>query len=581
MTTPLPSPASTLPLLFLLLLLHPFPAIANLHNLRTKSLKLPPTHSTKPTEFFEVTKPISLPNTIPCIHHIFTHDFASTFVKPPFLANYTPPSHCPSSHGFSKIVLEWNATCKGRQFDRIFGLWLGGVELLRSCTAEPRPNGILWTVRKDVTKYSSSLLSKHPQDLVVFLGNIVDGTYTGIYHVNVSIYFYPASGENSGGGGNSKAADLIMPISRNVENLNDGLWFQIENSSTRIESNEFTIPSNAYRAVLEVYVSPHQDDEFWYTNYPNDYIVANNLTSTPGNGPFREVVVSLDGVITVGAVWPFTVIYTGGINPLLWRPISGIGSFDLPTYDIELTPVLGNLLDGKAHSLGFSVTNGLSVWFVDANLHLWVDREGEKTGGKLVTHGSELGLTSDSNFTGLNGKFETGASRWVSTEGWVKSSSGNITTRFDQRFSYSNSMEMGKEGDSQRVKQRCNVSDKVSFSGGGPSLRSTSRFSVELYTDSKAGRNNTVLLEMRLALGLGNRRFRGGKEVSRLGNLQRARGDMVVQGDLVSGGFGATKQWYNYGGEEEEDGLEKCYFRDVSSKNYTIVHDRQGNKCHK
>lgn len=64
-------------------------------------------------------------------------------------------------------------------------------------------------------------------------------------------------------------------------------------------------------------VSPHENDEFWYTNYVNEYIVANKLADVPGNGPFKEVIISLDGNV-VGAVWPFTVVYTGGINPIFW-----------------------------------------------------------------------------------------------------------------------------------------------------------------------------------------------------------------------------------------------------------------------
>ena len=137
--------------------------------------------------------------------------------------------------------------------------------------------------------------------------------------------------------------------------MNDGLWFAIQNSSDE-GLKEFRVPQNAYRAVLEVYVSFHERDEFWYSNPPDEYLIANNLSDVPGGGSFREVVVSLDGNV-VGAVWPFTVIYTGGVNPLLWRPITGIGSFDLPSYDIEVTPLLGTLLDGKSHSVGFSVTN--------------------------------------------------------------------------------------------------------------------------------------------------------------------------------------------------------------------------------
>ncbi|WRX28310.1 Leucine-rich repeat - like 10, partial [Theobroma cacao] len=78
------------------------------------------------------------------------HDFGFTYGRPPVLVNYIPP-HC-YSQSFTKIVLEWKATCKGTQFDRIFGIWLGGVELLRSCTAEPTSNGIVWTVEKDITR---------------------------------------------------------------------------------------------------------------------------------------------------------------------------------------------------------------------------------------------------------------------------------------------------------------------------------------------------------------------------------------------------------------------------------------------
>ena len=42
------------------------------------------------------------------------------------------------------------------------------------------------------------------------------------------------------------------------------------------------------------------------------YIEANNLTR-PGNGPFKELVAFIDGVL-VGAVWPFPMIYIGGID---------------------------------------------------------------------------------------------------------------------------------------------------------------------------------------------------------------------------------------------------------------------------
>ena len=60
----------------------------------------------------------------------------------------------------------------------------------RSCTAEPRATGIVWSVEKDITRYYSLLMKN--QTLAVYLGNLVTKTYTGVYHVNITIQFYPA-----------------------------------------------------------------------------------------------------------------------------------------------------------------------------------------------------------------------------------------------------------------------------------------------------------------------------------------------------------------------------------------------------
>lgn len=127
-----------LSLLLLLLFLCPFSCKANLHKINSllKSSLISEARISSqshlndalPTVFFEVTKPIKLPKTKPCKHFLLQHEFGYTYQKPPVLVDYNPPSHCPSQH-FSKIVLEWVATCKGRQFDRIFGIWLGGVDL--------------------------------------------------------------------------------------------------------------------------------------------------------------------------------------------------------------------------------------------------------------------------------------------------------------------------------------------------------------------------------------------------------------------------------------------------------------------
>lgn len=475
-------------------------------------------------------------------------------------------------------MLEWTATCKGLQFDRIFGVWIGGVELLRSCTAEPRATGIVWTVKKDITRYYSLLMTN--STLAVYLGNIVDSTYTGVYHVNVTIHFYPAEKIKNLDDELVGGADLILPISRNLP-LNDGLWFEIKNSAD-VESKEFKIPQNAYRAVLEVYVSFHENDEFWYSNLPNEYIDANNLDGTPGNGPFREVLVSMDGTL-VGAIWPFTVIFTGGINPLLWRPITGIGSFDLPSYDIEITPLLEKLLDGKTHNLSFGVTNALNVWYVDANLHIWLDKKSRNTEGKLLSHNSSpLLVSSVLDFTGLNGTFLTSVSRSISSTGWVKSSHGKITTNSDQKLGYSNFMVMGNNGNLQIVNQVIDMNNSVNikmpYTSIDHSIESFKRFPLYLYSDYVDQGDGTYISVANLTLGFNEKRVKAcafGLSVSSLKNLQNGQGSMLVKGNLVVSGLGSTQQLYHY-----EDG-KFCYSRNVSSSNYTVLYDEVGNTCGK
>ncbi|GKU90980.1 hypothetical protein SLEP1_g4911 [Rubroshorea leprosula] len=587
--------ASAFRRLLLFLLLLPLSVTANLHKSKTllKSSLLSSTTTshlddTPPTTYFEVTKPIRLPKTQPCVYPILHHDFGYTYGKPPVLANYTPPSYC-RSHDFFKIVLEWNATCKGRQFDRIFGIWLDGVELLRSCTAEPRATGIVWSVKKDITRYYSLLVKNETQSLAVYLGNLVDRTYTGVYHVDITLYYYPAEKKFNDFEGNSEnlasgygsRADLILPISRNFP-LNDGLWFEIENS-TDTEGKEIKIPQNVFRAVLELYVSFHESDEFWYGNPPNDYLLANNLTDTAGNGPFREVVVTLDGNV-IGAIWPFTVVYTGGINPLLWRPISGIGSFDLPSYDIEITPLLGNMLDGKTHTLQFRVTNALNVWYIDANLHLWLDGKNTYTEGKLLQHQvMPLGISYSSDFKGLNGSFLTKANRSISSTGWVKSSHGKIMTKAIQKFSYSNSMVMGDNGNVQMVNQEIHFDHSVQVTKPytfSRAKKSCKRFLIDLYSNNMHQGNRTYLSVANVTLGFNEKNFgvrsAGYKmPVSSLENLQNGQGIMVVKNNLVVSGVGSTQQKYKY------EGNKFCYFRNLSSSNYTILNDEVGNACNR
>ncbi|RCV25196.1 hypothetical protein SETIT_5G146800v2 [Setaria italica] len=521
----------------------------------------------QPTTFFEVDRPHRPPpgSFGPCSTLLLSHSFAYTYNKPPATAAYTPPP-CLAAAGsrasaISLAVLEWRATCRGVQFDRIFGVWLGGAELLRGCTAEPRQSGVEWTVSKDVTKYAS-LLTARNSTLAVYLGNIVDQQYTGVYHAEVTLHLYfrhpPPAPPQPGLG----PADVIVPISQSLP-LNDGLWFQINNGF------DVGSASVVVRPTRSVYLSYHSDDEFWYTNTPRD------------NGPFREVNVLIDGDI-VGAVWPFPVVYTGGINPLIWRPITGIGSFSLPSYDIELTAFLGKLLGGEEHEIAFQVTNAQDVWFVDANLHLWLDpRCAATTAGVVSYDAPPLDTTIAFRPEGPRNEFYyTTAFRHVSASGWVQTASyGRITAAWTQRLGYENTNRI-QDGSLQAVNQTTDA-----YSGAHVADPAGVLYSQEAQQSFALGMfvgvvnqtsNSSYTIARSVRLGLGEDRVAAGRSgfwSRSLRNAQDCEMDVdVEEGDAVGVSWGA-RQTYRY------EASDACYFRNVTSLGYTVVSDHFDEAC--
>ena len=116
----------------------------------------------------------------------------------------------------------------------------------------------------------------------------------------------------------------------------------------------------------QIYATPHGCEEFYYSNVPNN---ASASLGICGGGAYREILVEIDGLFA-NSVIPFPVVYTGGINPYLWRPLSGIMSFNIPAYVLDLSPFLGLLADGKHHNISVSVLNNgdQGFWLVDVGL---------------------------------------------------------------------------------------------------------------------------------------------------------------------------------------------------------------------
>ncbi|KAF5176071.1 Peptide-N4-(N-acetyl-beta-glucosaminyl)asparagine amidase A [Thalictrum thalictroides] len=555
-------------------------------------------NASSPAEYLEVTKPLFFDHIKPsCTLLLLQHDFAYTYGLPPASTLYAPPSDCPGP--WTHIVLQFYATCKGEQYDRIVGIWLDGVEILRTSTPEPTESGIFWKVRKDVTRYSS-LLSRSNLTLTVMLENIVSQVFTGIYHVNVSLLYY--NGEEAQARIpveplgfiselkpqlgikikeellDEKNADLIIPVCS--DGGNDGFWFRIQNEKD-VHFKQIQIPMNSYKVVLEIYVSFHGNDEFWYSNPPDSYIELNHLTTPRGNGAFRQVFVTIDGVFA-GFVMPFPVIFTGGINPLFWEPVVAIGAFDLPSYDLDLSPFLGLLLDGKSHSFGIGVTDSIPFWLVDANLHLWLDSSSPTVMAKSVmSKVSAFNVKRKSKFQNLDGKFQIDSERKIEFSGWVNSSIGNLTTYTSHEFKFKNKIKFKNHGQFKEVEQKIKVKTevKVESDTGEPLTRKTikRKYPLHVQTSTVPGlENNTDLLITNVSHVLYEKHsFRSSRvDLSRsVSNNQVCGGWMVVQDHSVLSGDASTDQTLVY---KDEAG---CYSRTIFASSGKVLRNNSTLGC--
>ncbi|KAF3651830.1 putative LRR receptor-like serine/threonine-protein kinase MRH1-like [Capsicum annuum] len=549
-------------------------------------------------KYLEITRPLPFANLTPsCTLPILTHDFGNTMGLPPISVDYTPPEKCSWNH----VALQFNASCKGVQYDRIAAVWLDGADLLRTSTAEPTVDGVFWTVTKDVTRYTS-LLVKENISLSVMLENLVDDVYTGVYRVNVTFLYYDVDDTGvplklrlvddvfvdspiRGGGSlslNDKPADLIMPISGYG---GEGFWFRIQ-SDSELHGKSVAIPKNTYKAVMEICVSFHGDDEFWYSNPPDSYVRANNLTSQRGHGAYREVLLNIDENL-VGSVVPFPVIYPGGINPLYWDPVVSIGAFDHPSYDIDLTPFLGILLDGKSHFLWFKVVDSLPFWLVDANLHLWLDKQ--CTGDCAVqaaiidsgTPDFEIEMERSSDFQGLDGSYEVEMKRKSEYRGWVKSSAGNLTTTVSRELKFKNKIKFHEKGNEKKVKQKVKEEIEISVveSETGIKISHTSlkrKYPLTITTKtSKPSKedNGTKLMLSELENEWSEKKKWGegysssSSSSSSLKNGQKCKGWMNVQDNVVVQGEATTEQRYSYNGEASS------YSREITAANGRLIND--------
>jgi hypothetical protein len=345
--------------------------------------------ATRNSEFETTANPVTLdpPVAIPP-----TQPVTVTVASNAAFGNGPPPdvSTVTLPHGnWAKVVLDVTGTETGVQYDRLCEIFDGPSEIFLGVTPEPTPAGITWHVQKDVTGYLPILTGS--RTFSTYVDNYLNSTDTGIPTMTVKLLFYPA-------GGGFKAARTAAPDSPALagDAINeDGpaapaqrpavptqvvpiLPAGATNTLNTINTGQtltatVTLPANVTTAALDLYAVGQIGDEFWWAEVP----------------AFREIEVSIDGK-PAGVVWPYPYVYTGGVNPLIWRPLTGVHTMDIPSYRLDLSPFAGEM--GGTHTISLTVVNNAGYWLAGGSL--LVTAGGGATSGSIGTDTLSFPTTS-------------------------------------------------------------------------------------------------------------------------------------------------------------------------------------------
>ncbi|MDN0196590.1 peptide-N4-asparagine amidase [Streptomyces sp. S.PNR 29] len=460
----------------------------------------------------------------------------------PYKGTYTPPEGC--GDRWSKVVLRLDGKVKGRQFDRLGSLHVGGVEIFRTSTPEPSPDGIAWSVEKDVTRYSDTF--HRGQDVEMLIGNVVDDTYTGVIDVKVTLTFYPGTPPRA-------------HTPDRVRTLQDGT---------------LTTPRNSERIVAEVYATGSGGgcEEYWYLTVPD----SAPYSCKAGNGPYREVQIKVDGRLA-GIATPFPHVWTGGwSNPFLWYVVPGPRAFDIKPIEYDLTPFAGILNDGRPHRVEVSVAGvpeGQSGWSAPVNVLVWQDARAAQVTGELTAH-REGALANSSTYTpGSEHRLDTRGSHRLTVAGYVDTSHGRVTTTVSRSLA-NTSVHRWTDGETvDGLDATWTDDESVTVDGRGPARTTRTHRTYTMDGTTTTGADD----RLRTVLTLGDRatavesRGRGRTVWSRLDDTYT--GDATFTLNVPRDqrhAVGTTSERYRLTGSSG------CYDRSLTTVQGVLTEDRRG-----
>ena len=428
--------------------------------------------------------PIPRPGTTPCTVQLFHEErFGDTGANTrmdavPHPYTYQPPANCKGP--WAKVVLEADFSVDaGHQYDRTASIWLNGVNLYFGTTEEPSPSfGPSWHVERDLTDYTSLLRS--PGTGAALVNNWIDAKRASFLHLNARLLFYPADARFPA----PRTPDAVYSLTgtsnaaANLQSGDDQL------------SRKMVLPRNTTRIYMDLFTQSQFHDEFWYTCLPDQYIeqtsafaMKRGYAGAPvhpracSGGSYRVAEVSIDGQPAgLAPIYPW--VYTGGINPYLWRPTPGVQTLNFLPYRLDLTPFAGLLSDGAQHSVSVRVLGANQYFSVAAALLVYRDSQAKQTRGAVTRNtlaGSALKPTITSTLgkdtKKVNGDVLTRAKQSYVIEGYVDTPAGRVRTSVEQSISFANTQRFTAidAQTSRQVTEQTTHAESTSSSTGGSS----------------------------------------------------------------------------------------------------------------
>jgi hypothetical protein len=249
----------------------------------------------------------------------------------------------------------------GRQYDRPVYIFANGVPIFWGSTQEIYNS----SAQTDVTIFENLLKGNVTFQIVLVNYYAPRVGITGVYSMNVTLLLYP--GQKPKGLPNE-----FIPLFVNKFNYSR----IVLNPSLSEVSESITIPNGTYRVMALLYYEGSALDEFWYANQPS----------------IRNILIYYNGLLA-GVIVPYPIIYTGGINPFWWRPITSINTLSFHTPQlVDLTPMLAISQEPEITIKISNLKEASEIagspyfnWIISGTLLLWVNSSNPLLNSTLLT----------------------------------------------------------------------------------------------------------------------------------------------------------------------------------------------------